>query len=746
MLVDYGNRMQMANLLPRLLSGQVFRETVNSLPGRWQHLPPYIHLYAVLLILAGLLFQLTFPIALTDSDMWYHMDAGRFFWQQGRIPDNAFFSFIAPEREFVNYYWGFQALVARIYEFTGYQGLIVLRALLFTFSALVVYRYILVDKTGRGPLFALLLLFIAYFTFIEGRLPNLRPHLFSHLFILMFLYILERKPRWAPALPILTLAWVNIHGIEYPVPLLIGGAYFIELVYLRFFSAARNNRPNNAVLIWLLTCLPALLLTPHGLALFATPFEVATQVAMYIDEMKPLDSRALYSLVLNGANLKIESIFPIAFLFSGYAFVRSALDNRLRLSHAILALGGYFLLLRGNRFLWEWALLVLPLLTHFVSGLQTRQSSRPLFSLSHLLAGVIMVMPVVSLVNRVPTGVEFPFDTENTPEGITRFLAKEGKGGKLYAPPTSAGYLHWKLYPDYKIFADLQMSLFTDLDIYTMFSFYRDVNGTAKTLAKYQPEFISANKKNDAFRKVAARLSGYVPVFTDDMQILFANSELLPELVEEHQLKRVDPYSLAKLKPDTGIDEHLAELNRMLDIYPEGDRLNHAVTRLLVDAKRYAEAEQAARRYLHYRPTSPNGHMLLGDILKETAACAEAMAHYRLALQHADDKFKKKLFSRLGNCAYTLEDFETAYDYLNQAINPFSDITSNEDLYQLAFSAYVLGEQEQAMLLLDMIIHSTPLDKPETVQEAMVLLQIVKEQGATPSFLSWLLGGLRSPE
>ena len=135
----------------RLFSGNLFREWVAALPEQWQHLPLYLRLYAVLLIGGGLLFQLSYPITLLDSDMWYHLDGGRWFWQQGSVPNHSFFSFIEPERVFVNYYWGFQALIAGIYEFGGYYGLLVLRALIFTLTTVLAYRYIIEQRSRHFP-------------------------------------------------------------------------------------------------------------------------------------------------------------------------------------------------------------------------------------------------------------------------------------------------------------------------------------------------------------------------------------------------------------------------------------------------------------------------------------------------------------------------------------------------------------------------------------------------------------------
>ena len=51
------------------------------------------------------------------------------------------------------------------------------------------------------------------------------------------------------------------------------------------------------------------------------------------------------------------------------AWVYLFFKGRARISHTLLALGGVFLLARGYRFIWEWALLSLPLLSTFASSI-----------------------------------------------------------------------------------------------------------------------------------------------------------------------------------------------------------------------------------------------------------------------------------------------------------------------------------------------------------------------------------------
>lgn len=723
----------------RLFSGNLFREWVAALPEQWQHLPLYLRLYAVLLIGGGLLFQLSYPITLLDSDMWYHLDGGRWFWQQGSVPNHSFFSFIEPERVFVNYYWGFQALIAGIYEFGGYYGLLVLRALIFTLTTVLAYRYIIEQRSRHFPVLLFFLLFITYFTFIEGRAAGLRPHLFSHLFILLFIYILERRPRWAPILPLITVAWVNLHGIVYLVPVLIGGAYFIEILYRLIKKEQKRDRGWTEALS-LLACIPALLATPHGLELLESPFTISNFVSMYITEMKPIDPRALYTVAITGDNLQIDNIFPFAFLISTFALLRSLLDGSLRISHGIMAVGAYLLLSRGTRFLWEWALLVLPLITHFAGSLKEIQGERKYLSIMHLFLAALMVLPFVSMIKRLPLHTDYPFDRESAPIGITRFLKHVPGGGKLLSPPSAAGFLHWELFPEYRIYADLQMSLFNDLDIYQLFSFYRNENSTARTIAQYQPEYISAKVAGKAFKEILEGRKEYVPVFAGDHQVLYVNKDLRPEVAENFQLKLVDPFNISIVKDGVELDDHIEELKKMLAIYPESDRINHAIARLLFDAKRFNEALPWAERFVHYQPENPNSHYLLGIIQENSENCDLAIDHFKESMRYSDVAFRKILHIRIGSCSYIKQDFVAAYHHLKEGLNPYAKQTQEADIYQLAFSAFIVGETEESLQLLKMLLHTAPAEKDEISREAEKLLETLRQhEDATPSFIGWLL-------
>ena len=192
------------------------------------------------LLLIG--YFIAWPIVMTDTDLWYHLSGGRYFWQNGTIAHDAFFSYITPPKSWYNYYWLFQAVVYKIFQWTDYYGLIALRCLLYLLTTLFICFSFVRQHENRTELLLSLFLFVACSIVILYRELAVRPHLFSYFFIVVFLYILEFKQNKIWLLPLLGIFWSNIHGIEYPVMFLIMFAYLAE-IYWRQFRKIQTGDP-----------------------------------------------------------------------------------------------------------------------------------------------------------------------------------------------------------------------------------------------------------------------------------------------------------------------------------------------------------------------------------------------------------------------------------------------------------------------------------------------------------------------
>ena len=321
--------------------------------------------FCLCLLATGFYYLAAWPIAATDTDLWYHLNGGRYFSETGSIASTSFFSFIVPERVWVNYYWFFQVFLHHVFSWSGYPGLIFLRTILSCATLLMVLFFLFKGKKEPDTRLYYTLLFVFYFLLFLPRSLPVRPHLFSYLLIIVFLYVLELGPRWALYLLLpLGAFWANLHGIEYPVMLLILGAYFVQWVCGRL---GREPGPMLEGYIYpalLVIAAISILCTPHVFNLLAVPFKSIAYVSHYIYELRPLTPYDFMSF--------FGILFLIVILTAGMAIRGKSLS----VCHLLLLLGGLLLLLKGKRFVNEFVLLSLPLLRAHIPALTVSPRTR----------------------------------------------------------------------------------------------------------------------------------------------------------------------------------------------------------------------------------------------------------------------------------------------------------------------------------------------------------------------------------
>ena len=301
--------------------------------------------YAVaVLFLVGFYF-LRWPIVAGDTDLWYHLSGGRYFFQHHALPDSSFFSFLRPQRTYVDYYWLFQALAYWIYRSFGYPGLIALRAALFlstvSLIGLYLFRY---GRRYQSPII-LVLFFAAFSLLLLRRSTVLRPHLFTNLMIPLFLLLLEegswRKLIW---LPLLGILWMNLHGIAYPVMLLIVGVYTFDRLW-----QSRRDTQGKSKKLWssaalLIAMVGVVFCTPHGPALLAVPWRSTRAASLYIDELRPLSFQDLTSVSVSGLVLSYPTLFNLLLLAAVAALILALRSRTCRLPPIVLFAAGCYLL------------------------------------------------------------------------------------------------------------------------------------------------------------------------------------------------------------------------------------------------------------------------------------------------------------------------------------------------------------------------------------------------------------------
>ncbi|MGD0233031.1 MAG: hypothetical protein ABSC55_00675 [Syntrophorhabdales bacterium] len=655
-------------------------------------MPRKVYLFfSLLLLAAGFCYLVTWPIAGTDTDMWYHLNGGRYLYQTGSVARTSFFSFLEPQRVWVNYYWLFQALVYQVFSWSGYMGLIFFRTLLSCATLLMIFFYLYKDQKDRDALLYYTLLFVFYVLLFLPRSLPVRPHLFSYLLIIIFLYVLEFKPRkvrWL--LPPLAVVWSNLHGVEYPVMLLLLGAYFVELVYERMtthgkrpngekysytklhsnadrggseeptqaYSEVRrgerrsDNEGMQMKATWyypsiLIFSAAAVLCTPHGIRLLAVPFKSITQVSRFVYELRPL---SIYDFI---------SFFGILFLLAGFVAITAVRKRKMRISHLLLFLGCIILLLEAKRFVNEYALLVLPLLRAYIPVIPAAPRAKVLKLVAAVLSVAFMAMPFFFMHWFFSYTPRYPVSARQLPEGVALFLKRVDGAGSVLNYPDTGGYLEWELYPRCKIFMDMQVPfLFTAEDFRTARSAFTDQGTLREVISRYRPVFITVPIEMDGFKALIAGHPQYRLLFFDDAEVLYVDGSQEPALALRYEIKTIDPFSLYSEPVRSSPDDRpsLKELLRLSDIYPTGGIVNAAITTIYQRQGRYREAMPYADAIISTYPESHLGYKLKADLLSRLGACAQAVPLFKKAIDRSEGAMRELIETEASACTRQLRD------------------------------------------------------------------------------------------
>ncbi|MEO8503504.1 MAG: hypothetical protein ABI609_06360 [Acidobacteriota bacterium] len=204
-----------------------------------------------------------------STDLFWHLAAGRWIVEHGRIPVSDPFRFTSGGRAWIDHEWLTELVLYAVERVGGLDGLIALRIAL----ALVLAGVLLaaLRRMGNAVPVAALVVLIA----ILGVRPRflLRPEPFSFVALALELLLLRRllstrtgNRRIVGALFALTVVWVNLHGLAVLAPLVAGG-------YLLGGTIQRRCSWRRAATVPALLAL-ALCLNPYGWRVFWVPFGI----------------------------------------------------------------------------------------------------------------------------------------------------------------------------------------------------------------------------------------------------------------------------------------------------------------------------------------------------------------------------------------------------------------------------------------------------------------------------------------
>ena len=617
------------------------------------------------------------PLLALDYDFFFHLAHGRYQAETGQIPTDAYFSFLEP-RSFLNYYWLFQRLIYELWQVAGPLGPMVLRAVLAGAILALLALFLFGQRRPSVGMLSALLVFILVGERLTRILIACRPFVFSYLFLLLTLYILEKKPRWLPLLPLVALAWANLHGVEHPVLMAVLLAYAGD-EFLACWRRGEVLPASRRLFLWLALTPLALLLSPHFFSLITFPFKSTALASLFILEMQKPQLENLLNIGF-GPTLSrpMYGTAVLVFLLALATAARNFERRRLRPAHLVLVLAGAYLALQGYRFTVEFMLLCLPLLATGVFP-ERRQRSVLATALVASLAGFLSYDVATAWISY--TRGAWPFAFNAFPYGVSSFLEKVAPpGGRVFNTANYGGFLMWQVGNRHQIMMDMELqAIFRDEDAFLNRAAMIDKTAFQAFVDHYHPDWVALGHDVGRAATFLHQSERWVPVSFDDSLILLVDRERHPELAEQWRLKELDPWQ-AKLEPSYRLSPAAAaEAQRLYQLEPRGLRLPALLAQEAIGRKDLPAAETYLATLMEVAPDNADTWNLEGLVQLQRGDLDATVAAFKKALLRADQDAARRLRSPLAHFLADQGNKKAALEQLRQ-IGPFYDPMPIEEL------------------------------------------------------------------
>jgi len=396
---------------------------------------------ATAVVVVCAIFLLTSTNRLNHTDLWGHLNFGRWIVAHGSLPAADPFRSDSVAH-FVNIPWLAQVLGYACHQTLGLEGLVLAHAGLVALTALVLIFAVQARgvDVGWGAVAA-----VAAYILALPIVGTIRPQLFGMLGFALTLYGVARLPCRRSVLvwlPVVFALWANLHG-SFPMGLLVLGCYALGEQARRFNGA--NGSPASVRRAWLalFVALVAVCLNPMGFKLLSVVAGFSGQANLEgISEWRPMVLKSFSGVLFYG------SLFLTALLLRKSPRRTSATEILLLLAFGLIAS-------TAIRMLIWWALVLPWIMAPHAAACWPRRAygeatedpmaglRRLLLTLAAIGLTIWLAPPTHALCTGRARDAERILSTD-TPKALADWMCQAKIHGRLYAPMDWADYLIWR--------------------------------------------------------------------------------------------------------------------------------------------------------------------------------------------------------------------------------------------------------------------------------------------------------------
>lgn len=399
---------------------------------------------------------LSSPKNLITADLGRHIKNGELFLQNGIIANTNLYSYTHPNFPFINHHWGTGVIFYLIYQISGWMGL------LWTFIVLSLITFYIFFQIAykKAGLFIPVLIALLIMPLLGNR-TEIRPEVFSYLFIAIFFLILYKfqyqklQPRYLWILPFLSLIWVNLH-IYFIFGLVLIGIFFIENLIVSLFKKNNFDKLLKITAIGFI-CLLVSFFNPSGIEGVIYPSKIFQNYGYQILENKSVFYVENITSYPPAIYLKLVlSLVVISWLIFIWRFLNKR-EKEIKISLILISLiFGYlgYSAVRNMSIFGLFALVIISFNLQFVSRFLSLKSDTTkiytYFSVGIIILGVLFYLNPAYWEGRQM----YSFSVYPTQKDGVDFIQETGLNGPIFNNYDIGGYLIFRMYPEEKVFVD----------------------------------------------------------------------------------------------------------------------------------------------------------------------------------------------------------------------------------------------------------------------------------------------------
>lgn len=392
-----------------------------------------------------------------NSDLWFHLAAGRLILETRTIPRVDSWSFTAEGQPWHNHEWLSDVIFQAWAQAFDVHALVYWQWGLTVATFLILFR--VVERLSGSYLLSFLL--TGFAAVVAAPFLDTRPHLYSLLFFVILLQqiLIRRAP--SRALPLLFLLWINLHGgaMFGLMALTLGvGCSVLFPEPDEAFGRARKAHLTRLGGLWA-ACVLACLVNPFGVDALAYPFRLAlasdspsrTTLTEWLPPFipggiqSPLYPLAIGLFVVGGLSLLSTGVFRtrkrVAWLSLALAALTLMMSLQSRRFIPLFAISQCLVVgLAGGR------LLELPLLRKLVVRRRLQLAAAPLA----LAAGLLWLVPYPLTPRAFPLLVRMEF----MPVDVLDFAEVNRLEGRVFSYFLWAGYVDYRTAGQLRVYID----------------------------------------------------------------------------------------------------------------------------------------------------------------------------------------------------------------------------------------------------------------------------------------------------